>query len=74
MNIYASHETVTFFPWPFLLIPLIFWATFVFFVMTARRRFRGRSGESTLRHAFATGEVTEAEYRDRLAVLKETRR
>jgi putative membrane protein len=74
MKIYASHETMTFFPWPFLIIPLIFWATFIFFVVTARRRYRGRSGEGTLRQAFARGEVTEDEYRARLAVLQETRR
>lgn len=63
------------FPWPlFLLIPLVFWATFVFFGIGARRRWHGRSGEGTLRDSFARGEITETEYRARLAVLKETRR
>ena len=35
---------------------------------------RGRGGERTLRDAYAKGEVNEAEYRERLAVLRETRR
>ena len=38
------------------------------------RRWRGRGGERTLRDAYAKGEVNEAEYRERLAVLRETRR
>ena len=38
------------------------------------RRWRGRQGERTLRDAYAKGEVNEAEYRERLAVLRETRR
>ena len=39
-----------------------------------RPRGRGRQGERTLRDAYAKGEVSEAEYRERLAVLRETRR
>ena len=84
MNLYAStvladhyddFHHAGWFPWPiFLIIPLIFWATFVFFAVTGRRRFRGRTGESTLRDTYAKGEIDETEYRTRLAVLRETRR
>ena len=35
---------------------------------------RGRGGERTLRDAYANGEVNESEYRERLAVLRDTRR
>ncbi len=60
-------------PW-FLLFPLLFWTTLVVvFVVFGRRRWRGRSGESTLADVFARGEITEAEYRTRLAVLREKR-
>lgn len=86
MNIYSGPEAVTFladhyrdhggwFPWPlFLLIPLIFFATFVFLAVTARRRWQGHSGEGVLRDTFARGDINETEYRARLAVLKETRK
>ena len=39
-----------------------------------RPRWRGRQGERTLRDTYAKGEVSEAEYRERLAVLREIRR
>ena len=60
-------------PW-FLLFPLTFWVLVILGVLFARRRFRGRPGESVLADHFARGEITEAEYRARLAVLRETRR
>ncbi|TQF74106.1 hypothetical protein FK531_05490 [Rhodococcus spelaei] len=60
-------------PW-FFLIPLTFWIAVIVIVVLARRRWRGRHGESTLRDVYAHGEITEAEYRARLAVLRETRR
>jgi putative membrane protein len=58
-------------PW-FLLVPLLFWAGLVLLLM--RRRRQGRRGESTLADGFARGEMSAAEYRTRLAVLRETRR
>jgi putative membrane protein len=60
-------------PW-FLLVPLLFWTLVVVAVVLARRRWRGRTGEGVLREAFARGEVGEADYRERLAVLRATRR
>ena len=88
MNTYPHHEAVTVQaatvladqygpsgpPWPaFLIIPILIWLTIAAFVVIGRRRFRGRSGESALRDGYARGEITEAQYRERLAVLKETR-
>jgi putative membrane protein len=60
-------------PW-FLLIPLTFWTLVIIAIVYFARRWRGRQGERTLRDTYAKGEVNEAEYRERLAVLKETRR
>jgi putative membrane protein len=60
-------------PW-FLVFPIIFWTTVVLLVVFFRRRHTGRQGEGTLRDAYARGDVSEAEYRARLAVLRETRR
>ena len=60
-------------PW-FLLIPLTFWTLVVVGIVYVARRVRGRGGERTLRDTYAKGEVNEAEYRERLAVLRETRR
>jgi putative membrane protein len=61
-------------PW-FLLFPLLFWTTVIVLgIAVLRRRGRDRSGESTLADVFARGEITEAEYRARLAVLRENRR
>lgn len=60
-------------PW-FLLIPLTFWTLVIVGIVFTVRRFRGRQGERTLRDAYAKGEVDEAAYRERLAVLRETRR
>ena len=60
-------------PW-FLVFPVLFWTAVILFVVFGRRRWAGRQGEGTLRDAYARGEVSEAEYRARLAVLRETRR
>lgn len=60
-------------PW-FLLIPLTFWTLVIVGIVLTVRRFRGRQGERTLRDAYAQGDVDEAAYRERLAVLRETRR
>jgi putative membrane protein len=62
------------FLWP--LIPLAWFTLFfllVFFVLRPRRRWWGgtRSGESVLAERFARGEIDEAEYRGRRAVLRE---
>ena len=63
------------FLWP--LIPLLWFTFFVFvvvFVVRPRRRrwWDGtRSGESVLAERFARGEIDEAEYRGRRAVLRE---
>lgn len=61
-------------PGPFLLFPILFWTAVILLVVLGRRRFAGRAGEGTLRDAFARGEVDEAQYRERLAVLRQTRR
>ena len=60
-------------PW-FLVFPILFWTAVIVVLVLARRRFQGRSGEGTLRDAYARGEITETEYRARLAVLRQTRR
>jgi putative membrane protein len=60
-------------PW-FLLFPLVFWTTVVLLFVFFRRRQTARQGEGTLRDVYARGEISEAEYRARLAVLRETRR
>lgn len=87
MNIYEISPTATTFlaeqggrfaehdwnPW-FVLIPITFWTLVIVGVVYLLRRCRGRRGIHTLRDAYAKGEVNEAEYRERLAVLRETRR
>lgn len=60
-------------PW-FLVFPILFWTLVIVAIIAARRRWAGRHGEGTLRDVYARGEITEAEYRDRLAVLRDTRR
>jgi putative membrane protein len=60
-------------PW-FLLIRLVVFILIIGAIVYFARRWRGRQGERTLRDAYAKGEVNEAEYRERLAVLRETRR
>jgi putative membrane protein len=80
MNTYAAttflaeHYHEGWHPWPFFwLIPVLIWATIITVVIVVRRRCRGHRGVWTLRDAFARGEVTEEQYRERLAVLRETR-
>ncbi len=60
-------------PW-FLVARLVVLVLVIGAILYFARRWRGRPGERTLRDAYAKGEVNEAEYRDRLAVLRETRR
>jgi putative membrane protein len=58
--------------WWFL-IPLTFWLLVIVTAVVWWRRRPARPGpESTLGEAFARGEMTEDEYRSRLAVLRET--
>jgi putative membrane protein len=60
--------------WP--LFPLLWFAFLVFVVLTVSRFGRRRwqrgsyAGESRLAERFAAGEIDDAEYRDRLAVLR----
>ncbi|MFG1797032.1 hypothetical protein [Nocardia sp. NPDC049149] len=84
MTIFTQPEAMTFLadhydgwhPWPFFWIfPLLFWIGFLAVVFFARRRFAGhQSGIGALRTAFAKGEITEDQYRSRLAVLREPKR
>jgi putative membrane protein len=60
-------------PW-FLVARLVFLALVITAVWLIVRAYRGNHGIRTLRDAYAKGEVNEAEYRERLAVLRETRR
>jgi putative membrane protein len=59
-------------PW-FLVVRLVFLALVITAVWLILRARRGIHGIRTLRDAYAKGEVNEAEYRERLAVLRETR-
>lgn len=71
----ADHYDGGWHPWPFFWIfPLLFWIAVIAVVFFARRRCVGRGGAvSALREGFARGEITEDEYRSRLAVLSEPR-
>jgi putative membrane protein len=60
-------------PW-FLVARLVFLALVITAIWLVVRARRGLHGIRTLRDAYAKGEVNEAEYRGRLAVLRETRR
>ena len=60
-------------PW-FLVARLVFLALVIAAIWLIVRARRGVHGIRTLRDAYAKGEVNEVEYRERLAVLKETRR
>ena len=53
---------------------LVFLALVITAIWLFVRARRGVHGIRTLRDAYAKGEVNEAEYRERLAVLRETRR
>ena len=57
----------------FLVARLVFLALVITAVWLILRARRGIHGIRTLRDAYAKGEVNEAEYRERLAVLRETR-
>jgi putative membrane protein len=61
---------------PFFLIPLFFWAFFLIFFVGRRRSWYSpeRSAEQVLAENFARGEVSEEQYRERRAVLRESRR
>ncbi|GAA5048260.1 SHOCT domain-containing protein [Nocardia callitridis] len=85
MNISAHPEALTFLadhysdgwqPWPlFWIFPMLFWIIVLTTVFLVRRRFhRHESGIGALRSAFARGEITEEQYRSRLAVLREPKR
>ncbi|MFI9406022.1 SHOCT domain-containing protein [Nocardia sp. NPDC052316] len=60
-------------PWPFFwIVPLLVWIVVLTAALLARRLFGRRAdGVGVLRTAFARGEITEDEYRSRLAVLRE---
>ncbi|MGH3503454.1 MAG: SHOCT domain-containing protein [Nocardioidaceae bacterium] len=65
--------------WPIIPIAwlLIVAGVITTIVMLSRRRWRmagSQAGESRLSELYAAGEITEEEYRQRLAVLKEQRR
>ncbi|MGX9788504.1 hypothetical protein [Mycobacterium sp. MMS18-G62] len=60
-------------PW-FFVARLVFLVLIIAGIWLIVRARRGVHGIRTLRDAYAKGEVNEAEYRERLAVLKETRR
>jgi len=60
-------------PW-FLIFPIVFWTLVILGAVLLWRRRVGRHGEGTLRDTYAKGEIDEAEYRERLAVLRDTRR
>ena len=64
-------------PW-FLLFPLFWLAVVVTVVLLFRRRWStygpGRAAEDALGERFAKGEITEQEYRQRLAVLRDASR
>jgi putative membrane protein len=60
--------------------PIGFWLLFFAAIITWRRRgpwsggWSGTTAESALAETYARGDITEADYRARLAVLRETRR
>ena len=62
-----------------VVFPILWFSAFVLAVVFFSRRRGWRacgagSGESVLADRFARGEITDAEYRDRLSVLRERRR
>ena len=69
---YPHHGWFPFFP----LIPLFFIGLWVVLALTIGRRWRqaqrwSRPGASVLADRYARGEIDEAEYRERLAVLRD---
>ncbi|MFJ2835457.1 hypothetical protein ACIO52_08855 [Nocardia sp. NPDC087230] len=75
LTLLADHYAGGWHPWPFFWIfPLLFWITVIAVLFFARRRCAGRGGGiGALRTGFARGEISESEYRSRLAVLSEPR-
>lgn len=74
LTVSADHSDTAWHPWPyFWIFPLLFWLTVIGLAFLARTRFRRDSGISALRDGYARGEITEAQYRERLTVLRETR-
>jgi putative membrane protein len=62
-------------PGLWVLVPVTFWLAVITAVVTLWWRRRPVPGpEVTLGEAFARGDITEADYRARLAVLREARR
>jgi putative membrane protein len=63
-----------------IVFPILWFAVFVLVASFLWRRRRGwsacgvGSGETVLAERFARGEITDAEYRERLTVLRERRR
>ena len=59
--------------WPWILFPLLFWGTLLYFFLTRARRWgpSWRSGEAVLAERYARGEIDADEYASRLATLRE---
>ena len=59
-------------PGPWILIPLLFWGTLLFFFLTRARHWGSprRSGEAVLAERYARGEIDADEYASRLATLR----
>ncbi|WP_280306648.1 hypothetical protein [Nocardia neocaledoniensis] len=76
LTLLADHYDGGWHPFPFFWIfPLLFWITVVALIFLARRRYAHRGGGiEALRTGFARGEISETEYRSRLAVLTEPRK
>jgi putative membrane protein len=63
-------------PW-FLVFPLLWLAVIVTLILVFRRRWRpwyAGTAESALGERYARGEITEQEYRQRLAIIREASR
>jgi putative membrane protein len=60
-------------PW-FLVARLVFFILVIAAIVLIVRYWRGNQAVRTLRDTYAKGEINETEYRERLAVLRETRR
>ncbi len=60
-------------PGLWILVPLLFWGTLLYFFVTRARRWgpSWRSGEAVLAERYARGEIDADEYASRLATLRE---
>lgn len=58
----------------FLIVRIVVWILVIAAIVFVVRKRTGRRAELTLRDVYAKGEVDEAGYRERLAVLRDTRR